>query len=442
MSNYYDQDAYDRLLQDLERNNVQLSPAQMDIIAKQNPYDAYAIMNAKLDYANAKTPEGQALAHSNAEQINARYGFSGGEDGSQYIPLPGFQSSFTYPTMSNQYQDIYDQKLQAVYDRKPFEYDPSTDPLYGYYKDAYNREGQRAMQQTLAEVSARTGGLASSYATTAAAQQQNYYAQQLADKIPDLYQMAYQQYADKFNRSLQDASLAGDRYNMELGRYNTDRNFAYQLYGDDWTRRQTAINDARDRVMTMIEQGADISSIPRELLLASGYTDAEIQQAITYRELLQAGRGGGGGYRAPDDDDEPPISDEMQDARNQIMTILKYGGTFENIPKRVLQASGWSKGEILNMAGGTNTSNADTGTGNPYTPAPSSINQSLVTDISGNIKNFNDASNYLKNHGVTATPLTQDQWAGSSSKTVFDTYQDYLQAFVYEHMSNRSGATR
>ncbi len=289
---------YEQLLAELQKNNLTFSDYDL-ALARENPAAGYGIMNAKLDYSKATTDAGRALASSAAERWRAQGGYSGGVDGSGYVPLQSMPTSFSFPAMDNQYQQTYDQKLQAVYDRKPFEYSPDTDPLYGYYKDAYNREGQRAMQQTLAEVSARTGGLASSYATTAAAQQQNYYAQQLADKIPDLYQMAYQQYADEFNRSLQDASLAGDRYNMELGRYNTDRNFAYQLYGDDWTRRQTAINDARDRVNALIAQGADAASIPRDLLLASGLTEQEIQQAITYRDLLAQGSGGGRGSGTP-----------------------------------------------------------------------------------------------------------------------------------------------
>lgn len=296
---------YEQYLADVEKarsqyDNFYISDFDLNY-AKENPAAGYGILNAKIDNLTATTPEAKALSSAEAERWRAMGGYSGGADGSRYIPIQGM-TSFSYPEMTDQYRATYDEKLQNVYDRKPFEYNPETDPLYGYYKDAYNREGQRAMQQTLAEVSSRTGGLASSYATTAAAQQANYYAQQLADKIPDLYEMAYRQYSDELSRGLQDASLAQDRYNMELGRYTGDRNFAYQLYGDDWSRRQTAMNDARDRIQAYLTAGGDLANLPRDLLTASGLTEQELQQYASSLQML----GGGGRYRTPPDD---PVSE-------------------------------------------------------------------------------------------------------------------------------------
>lgn len=81
-------------------------------------------------------------------------------------------------------------------------YDPETDRTYQQYKRSYIDNGQRAMDDTLGMVSARTGGLASSYAMTAANQTYNNYMKQLADKIPELENAARQRLTEDYSRYL------------------------------------------------------------------------------------------------------------------------------------------------------------------------------------------------------------------------------------------------
>lgn len=188
--------------------------------------------------------EGMDAAHQQAESIRSKYGYSGGADGSQYLPTGSGtkRAAFSYesaPSYTSRYQNQIDELTSAILNREAFSYDPETDPLYDQYKEQYTREGQRAMQDALGEVSARTGGLASSYATTAAAQANNYYMAQLADKIPELYQLAYSMYMDEGDRLRSDLAMlqgmeSGDygRYQDRLGQYNTDRSFAYGLNRD------------------------------------------------------------------------------------------------------------------------------------------------------------------------------------------------------------------
>ena len=95
------------------------------------------------------------------------------------------------------------------------------------------------MQDTLGEVAARTGGLASSYAASAASQANNYYMAQLADKIPELRQMAYEAYLNNLSNQRSDLSmLMGledsdySKYLNALSQWNTDRNFGYNAWRD------------------------------------------------------------------------------------------------------------------------------------------------------------------------------------------------------------------
>ena len=80
--------------------------------------------------------------------------------------------------------------------RKDFSYDMNSDVLYNQYKDQYQALGQTAMADTMAQASALTGGYGNSYASTVGNQAYQSYLSQLNDKVPELYQLAL----DNYNR--------------------------------------------------------------------------------------------------------------------------------------------------------------------------------------------------------------------------------------------------
>jgi hypothetical protein len=182
---------------------------------------------------------GMDYFHAQEEALRAKYGYSGGPDGSQYIPQKTTKSYGEAPSYTSAYQDQIDQVLSGILDRPAFSYDYTQDPLYQQYKESYTREGQRAMEDTLGQISARTGGLASSYASSAAQQANQYYMQQLNDKVPELQQLAYQMYLDDLNADITRLNLLQGlessnygRYQDTLGQWNADRNFQYGLDRD------------------------------------------------------------------------------------------------------------------------------------------------------------------------------------------------------------------
>ena len=147
------------------------------------------------------------------------------------------------PTYTNQYQDQINSMVDAILNREKFSYDYNQDPLYRQYAEAYTRNGRQAMNDTLAQMAARTGGLASSYANTASQQTYNNYMQALNDKIPELRQIAYNMYMDEGNTMRNNLGMIQGlestdygRYQDALGQWNTDRNFSYGQYQDDWDR--------------------------------------------------------------------------------------------------------------------------------------------------------------------------------------------------------------
>lgn len=245
--------------------------------------DKAAVEDLSRQWSEAQSKGDQAAmdaAHKAAEAIRSGYGYSGGGDGSEYIALPkqeqtstpgdwigggkatggsgsgavgswgGGQFSYSSaPTYTSKYQGKIDALTEQILGRAAFEYDPEKDPTYQQYKESYTRNGERAMQDTLGQVSARTGGLASSYAGAAAQQTYDGYMSALADKIPELRQLAYQMYQDegatqRANLEMLQALESGDynKYLTLLGQYNSDRSFDYGMFQDQVGMDQWQMN--------------------------------------------------------------------------------------------------------------------------------------------------------------------------------------------------------
>lgn len=156
--------------------------------------------------------------------------------GDSYSPYGGASGR---PSYTSPYSSQIDSLLDAVMNREDFSYDVESDPLYQQYRAQYQREGDRAMRDTMGNAAALTGGYGSSYATTAGSQAYDYYLSQLNDRVPELQQIAYQQYTDEQNALLSRLSAlqamedqAYSRYRDEVGDYYSDRAFDYQAAQD------------------------------------------------------------------------------------------------------------------------------------------------------------------------------------------------------------------
>ena len=137
---------------------------------------------------------------------------------------------------TGKYDAQIDALLSQILNRDDFSYDAMNDPLYQQYAKMYQREGDRAMKETMAEAAAGAGGM-NTYAMTAAMQANNYYNSQLNDRIPELYQLAYNMYLQDKESQVQDLGLLQNmdatqysRYRDTISDYYNDKNFAYNAY--------------------------------------------------------------------------------------------------------------------------------------------------------------------------------------------------------------------
>ena len=256
-------------------------------------------------------------AHKGAEGVRARYDYSGGVDGSDYIQLatnnnPTFEYDESKPTYKNKYDPQIDEILNQILNRDNFSYNAEDDPLYQQYKQMYQREGDRAMRDTMAEAAAGAGGM-NTYAITAAQQAYNNYNAQLNDKIPELYQLAYSMYLDDIDGKVRDLGLLEDmdatqynRYRDTMADWKDDRNFAYGVYRDDvgdsqwqtsfdynaytdtrdyttnredtnYNRTQYDQEKAYDKMMVFVDLGEMPSD---ELIAQAGWEKADVEKLV------------------------------------------------------------------------------------------------------------------------------------------------------------------
>ena len=122
-------------------------------------------------------------------------------------------------------QGDYDKLLSDYQNRKEFSYDFNSDALYQQFVDKYIQQGKMAMQDTMGQAAAMTGGYGNSYAVTAGNQAYQAQLQNINDIMPELYQMA----VDRYNQQGQ------DMLNM-IGLMGNERNYEYGLYGDKYNR--------------------------------------------------------------------------------------------------------------------------------------------------------------------------------------------------------------
>lgn len=193
---------------------------------------------------------GQKAAHDAAEKIRAKYDYSGGVDGSEYIKLGTGASPAKADTSwldklgdSNYNYDQSGQisaKLDALLNRTPFSYDAASDPLYQQYRKQYTREADRSAEDVLGKAAVMTGGMPSTAAVAASQQASDYQMSQMTDKIPELQQLAYSMYQDKLSGDRADLNTLIGLEDNNYNRWLADRNYLYQLARDQVGDQQTA----------------------------------------------------------------------------------------------------------------------------------------------------------------------------------------------------------
>lgn len=135
----------------------------------------------------------------------------------------------------SKYQDQISNLLDGIYNQKKFSYtgkDLQNDDIYKMYAQRYSDSARRAMQDTMANAQAQSGGYGSSYAAQVAQQSYDNQMNGLNDKALDFRDRAYQMYRDDQANQYNKLQAFQGQDNTDYGRYRdtvtdwqNDRNY-------------------------------------------------------------------------------------------------------------------------------------------------------------------------------------------------------------------------
>lgn len=123
---------------------------------------------------------------------------------------------------TNKWSDELESLYGQISNHEKFSYDMNNDAFYKQYAQQYQNNAKLAMQDTVAQASALTGGYGNSYAATAGQAMYNQQMQGLNDRATELYQLALQQYNAEADRLNNLYSMTANAYGMEQDRINAD----------------------------------------------------------------------------------------------------------------------------------------------------------------------------------------------------------------------------
>lgn len=208
------------------------------------------------------------------------------ENGSGTSGYQGYtQSSSVYPAGIGEmpiYNTEYMQNSKALADKlRDMDYAGWTNgDQYKSLQNRYSASGRMGMQDVMGQVAARTGGLASSYATSAAQQQYNYYMSQLED-------VARQMYAQERDDILQNANLYRNLAIDEYGKYRDEMS--------DYNARYAAMQAASrlrkpDPSRYYTKRSENLVNVPNYGEVS--YEDAETLEKKGYIKLIGVDKNG------------------------------------------------------------------------------------------------------------------------------------------------------
>lgn len=187
---------------------------------------------------NTGTSQPNNVANGNNVTINPVSSSSPGNPAASY--LTGYQyNKYTPSSKVNNYADklsdlennkpgdyvskydsTIDDLINSILNRPNFDQNSVYDTdLYKNYREQYMQQGNKAMRDTIGNISGMTGGYGSTYATAAGQQAYDGYLSQLGDKTLDIYDRVYQQYLNEGQEMYNQLGMVNNQDSIDYGRY-------------------------------------------------------------------------------------------------------------------------------------------------------------------------------------------------------------------------------
>lgn len=151
-------------------------------------------------------------------------------------------------TGKTQYTDQISQLIKDYQNRDKFSYSADSDPLFQQMLSSAMQSGKTAMQDTMGQAAALSGGYASSYAQGVGNNAYNQYIQEAYNNLPEYYQLAMEAYNMEGQNMLNQLSLldAADskEYDRMFNAWNTNYQNAQDMYNKEYGAWRDSVADA------------------------------------------------------------------------------------------------------------------------------------------------------------------------------------------------------
>jgi hypothetical protein len=181
---------------------------------------------------------------------------------SAYLEAMNYTNSLLEKLSSGRtsYTDQIKDMMNKIQNRDKFSYDVDTDVLFQQALASSMGSGKQAMQDTMGQASALTGGYASTYAQSAGNQAYNAYIEDAYNNLPEYYQMAMDAYNMEGQDMYNQLSMLSDADATEYGRmydsWNANFTQAQNMYNQEYGAWQDSVNNAYNNAnLQLKEQG-------------------------------------------------------------------------------------------------------------------------------------------------------------------------------------------
>lgn len=327
----------------------------------------------------------------------------------------------------------------------PWGYNEEDDPVWNAILKQYTRAGEKGMNDALAQLSARTGGMASSYAGQVAQQTMNDYMQGATDYIPQLYEAAYGRYMDEQNMNIAAEERAYQRQQDALDRQIAAEQTAWerQAYQNELAADQQ--NQGLDLLLSMMGIGYQPTS--EELSrygLNQGMADAIYGDYLRGITPKTSGGGSGGSqmtyaqaYSLLKDGVDSPIARQIYESYTGIPWDPSLIEVDDEVSKPTL-----SYDNIVELLE-SGTVNDQLLSGYKYYTGQDHPMASLSDTSIASVSDYESAISYLKDLGadrrVQQGLITESEWnrkksqGGSIAETGYDSYLEYLMDYLNDY---------
>jgi hypothetical protein len=146
--------------------------------------------------------------------------------------------------------------------------------------------GKQAMQDTIGQASALTGGYGSTYATTAGNQAYNAFIEDAYDNLPQYYEMALQAYqmeGEEMYRQFGMVSELDDKeFNRNVTAYDVTSQYRNRAYDEAYNMHRDSVNDAFAMAnLQLAEHGQRVSDAYNYYSASSDYSDKLYEREYT-----------------------------------------------------------------------------------------------------------------------------------------------------------------